>query len=127
MVAVNDDWDIAVSEPFTINTSDTFALTVSGSNAYLSNLTTGVYINYSIEGVEQFWTLESGAARIYTNSSANKIQVGEVADLSGLTAVQVQEVATKGTYTVNAAVPEPTTATLSLLALAGLAARRRRR
>ncbi len=132
MVAVNADWDIPIDgSTFTINTSDTFALTVSGSTAYLSNLTQEEYTSFSIEGNESKWSLTT-ASRIFTNSSANQVQVGEVADLTGLTEAQVLEVAKTGTYTVTStpgtpAVPEPATATLSLLALAGLAARRRRK
>ena len=129
MVAVNADWSIPIDDlTFTINTTDTFALTVSGSTAYFSNLTQGECTSFSIQGYESSWSLTT-ASRIFTNSTANQVQVGEVADLTGLTEAQVLEVATTGTYTVagapeTPAVPEPATATLSLLA--GLCARRRR-
>ncbi len=122
MVAVNNDWaDQVEGTTFTINTTDTFAFTFSGSNVYLSNLSTGTYVVGTPDAPGK-WALISGTSRIYTNSQANQLQFGQVADLTGLSESQILEVVTTGSYTV----PEPTTATLSLLALAGLAARRRR-
>lgn len=114
---------------FTINTTDTFALTRFGDMLYVSNLTTGVYIqqNLTAGNIPDDWNLVSGTARFWTNGGAQNIQAGEVANLSGLTEAQILEVVTSGSYTPSDSVPEPTTATLSLLALAGLAARRRRK
>lgn len=123
IVAVNADWLAPIEGSlFTINTTDTFALTFSNSNIYISNLSEGSYVKVTTD-VPGGWTLTSDSSRIYTNNSANQIQLGQVADLTGLTEDQVLQVATTGTYTV----PEPATATLSLLALVGLAVRRRRK
>lgn len=108
----------------TINTTDTFALTRFGDMLYVSNLSTGTYIEQDLTAgnISTDWNLVSGTARFWTNSEANKVQAGEVANLTGLTQTQILNVVTTGS-----SVPEPTTATLSLLALAGLAARRRRK
>ncbi len=57
-------------------------------------------------------TLDTTLSRGWSNGGVNTVTLGKVTDLSALAAP---------------AVPEPTTATLSLLALAGLAARRRRK
>ena len=107
---------------FAINTEDTFALTFSVDTVYLSNLSKGTSISTTVGAdAAAGWKLVSGTARIWTHGGTTPIQVGQVADLSGLTQAQVLSVVKTGT------VPEPATATLSLLALAGLAARRRRK
>ncbi len=114
--------DNIANTSFAINTEDTFALTFSVDTVYLSNLSQGTYISTTVSAdAAASWKLVSGTARIWTNSGTNQIQVGQVADLSDLTQAQVLSVVKTGT------VPEPATATLSLLALAGLAARRRRK
>ncbi|MGN0865468.1 MAG: PEP-CTERM sorting domain-containing protein [Akkermansia sp.] len=115
--------DVIQDTALNINTTDTFALTVWGTTVMLSNLTTGSCVSTSVANATT-WKILSGKARVFTNSGNNQIQFGQIADLSGLTAAQAAEVAKSGTFT---AVPEPATATLSLMALAGLAARRRRK
>ena len=113
----------------TADITSTFALTVSASNnvAYLSNLSTGQYITLSQDLTTLYtnatsYTLTSGASRVFTNGGNQHLAFGQVVDLSGLTAAQVLNVAKTGS-----SVPEPATGSLSLLALAGLAARRRRK
>ena len=129
-IGKNYNTPIAADTPvFTINTTDTFALTRFGDMLYVSNLTSGTYIqqNLTVGNISSDWNLVSGTARFWTNSGAQNVQAGEVANLTGLTDAQILEVVTTGSYTPSDPVPEPTTATLSLLALAGLAARRRRK
>ena len=107
------------------NTNDTYALTVSAENnvAYLSNLSTHEYVTVSdLQAVYGTKTLtlnsESGTEVFWTNNANVKVKFGQVADLTGFTNDDLKNVAAYG-------VPEPATATLSLLALAGLASRRR--
>lgn len=65
----------------------------------------------------------SGLASFWTDGGANHFTISSVTDMNTL-AGNGESFAT---YVMTKSVPEPTTATLSLLALAGLAARRRRR
>lgn len=111
------------------NTTDTFAITVyttlNAHTLYLSNLTTGEYVrvqNNDIPTEITKFDFISKKAHAYSASGAINLFVGEVADISGLTQSQVNNLVKTGSPT-----PEPTTATLSLLALVGLCARRRRR
>ncbi len=73
------------------------------------------------------WTLTSGTAKLWANGNATNAKTPStfytLTDLSNVTAAQYFSAPTDNTDTV----PEPATATLSLLPLAGLAARRRRR
>ena len=111
----------------TPDTTSTFALTVSGSNnvAYLSNLSTGDVVTLNnlsttFTNVSDY-AFKSGNARVWTNGAAEKMAFGQIANLTMMSEEQVLRAAKTGIIA-----PEPATATLSLLALAGLAARRRR-
>lgn len=64
-----------------------------------------------------------GASVVWTNSSGGQFTMGDLYDLSAVASNAAQFESFVKTKTI----PEPTTATLSLLALAGLAARRRRK
>ena len=106
MVAINSDWSKQIEgTSFAINTTDTFALTFSGSTVYLSNLSNGTYVSGTPDKPEK-WVLTSGISRIYTNTQANQLQFGQVADLSGLTQPQILEVATTGSYGSSAIIVE---------------------
>lgn len=109
------------------NTTDTFALTVYTAaddthTLYLSNLSTHELITVTeadIPAELTYFDMKSGTARVFSASGSVSIVVGQVGDLTGLSADMVKTFAATGA-------PEPATATLSLLALAGLAARRKR-
>lgn len=112
----------------TADITSTFALTVSASNnvAYLSNLSTGDYITLNTPLTTLYtndvdYTFKSGSSRVYTNGGDQHLAFGQVANLTMMSGEQVLRAAKTGIIA-----PEPATATLSLLALAGLAARRRR-
>lgn len=119
-------WDASHTYALTVAVYDDekqVSSTGTSTYVYLSDLNTQQYISYQLTGSEGIQTaLKSGSARAWTNSGNQTIKVGQVASLDGLTEEQVMQVVRTG-----ALIPEPTTATLSLLALAGLAARRRRR
>ena len=68
----------------------------------------------------------NGKTQFYTNSGAFNFGLGNVTDMSSLAGKNEAFVTYVKTKTT-ASIPEPATATLSLLALAGLAARRRRK
>lgn len=86
--------------------------TVTEDNASLYYFTSGV------KGVQQ----TIGATSVWTNGGGDKFTLGNVYDLSSIAGTNQF-----ATFVKTMTVPEPTTATLSLLALAGLAARRRRK
>ena len=87
-----------------------------GGNFSFSSVDSSVTGNGDVEGKTMFWT-DGGAA---------SYKLLGVTDMSSLEGDNTQFVSYLTTKTVSY-IPEPTTATLSLLALAGLAARRRRR
>lgn len=96
-----------VGEALAINTTDTFALTfatVEGVGyAIISNLNTGAYVELTSaeeSGVSaaNFNIGSNAYARIWTNSGANQVMMGEIASLSGLSLAQVRAVARSGTY-----------------------------
>lgn len=71
-----------------------------------------------------------GSSVVWTNSGGGKFTMGELYDLSSLASNAAQFevfVKTLEAPEVTPSIPEPATATLSLLALCGLAARRRRK
>lgn len=84
--------------------------------AYLFDLTIGNYI-YAEDLVGLRTTLTRDSSKVWTNGSEDIVRLGNVYLIDGLTRSEL----------VQRAIPEPATATLSLLALAGLAARRRRK
>ncbi len=105
----------------TTGTTDKSTFTTDGTTAY--TLGAGSYTIKYLGG-----TNGSAAADLYldgakvagfTSGNHNMNGVNNGGDTLNLT--------TNDTYGVTATIPEPTTATLSLLALAGLAARRRRK
>ncbi len=127
-----------------INSADTYAFAYDGVNdvAYLMNLTAAqtngaIYgTNYILLSQDNMrtdapmsgWlgqanTLVSGTSKLWVKQATTT--VGSVTDMSAV-AIQGQDVKSFAKAMVTA-VPEPATASLSLLALAGLAARRRRK
>lgn len=112
------------------DTTSTFALTVSASNnvAHLSNLSTGEVVTLSdlnsvFTNGKYTFTNDNAATRFYCNGDpgAQQFKLGQVANLRDMTTEQVFRAAKTGVIA-----PEPATVSLSLLAFAGLAARRRR-
>ncbi len=102
----------------TQNHTFTFAYDAVNKIAYLADCDTDAVISYALTDSETFaTTLISGTVRSWTNQGYQDYSFGAVTDMS----------AYAGTAAFAQYVPEPTTATLSLLALAGLAARRRRK
>lgn len=85
---------------------------------YLTNTETGDYVTgtWPYDGWGNTGTY---AGTFYTNDKIT-IEVGKAYDMEGITGDSFKE------YATIANVPEPATSTLSLLALAGLVARRRR-
>lgn len=137
VVGQTNSTDKKTSGSLIANNDDIFALTISKENnvGYLSNITTHEYVTiddlteafgvFSEESSEYVLSdsaiaITNGTTRIWSHGGDVQQCVLQLADLSGLTAAQVLNVAKTGN------IPEPATATLSLLALAGLAARRRR-
>lgn len=100
-------YDSATGTVFVYNASTKSLLTATTTNDESYYFTSGT-ANQSI-----------GNSAIYTQGGGHKMTFGYVTDLSSIAG----DVAAIKSYIV----PEPTTATLSLLALAGLAARRRRK
>lgn len=89
---------------------------ISTNIAYLFDLTAQRYI-YAENLTGCTATLTNDSSKVWTNSQKEHIRLGNVYLIDGLTRSEL----------VQRAIPEPATATLSLLALAGLAARRRRK
>ena len=93
-------------------TATNLTTTYEGGNFSFSSVASTVTGNGDVEGKTMFWT--DGGSAAY--------KLLGVTDMSSLEGNNNQFVS----YLTTKTVPEPTTATLSLLALAGLAARRRR-
>lgn len=85
---------------------------------YLADTTTGNYI--SADWAEYTPYTDIWQSSFYESADV-KVSVGKVYDMNGITGESFKN------YATAVSVPEPTTATLSLLTLAGLAARRRRK
>ncbi len=106
-----------------------FAYDAVSSTAYLYNVTKDELAIHNLSSDDASYHLVSGtsnndegASVVYTNEGNDYASYGTVYDMSSLAG----DTQAFTTYVKTMVVPEPTTATLSLLALAGLAARRRR-
>lgn len=115
-----------ISSPITLR----FAYDSVSNKAYLYRLDTGsistmtLATDYSLKGSNQGNANDvNGKAMFWTDAGASNFSVTSVSDLSAIAGNDELV----HSYITASAVPEPTTATLSLLALAGLAARRRRK
>ena len=121
----------------TLNYSTTDVLTFAfyEDTAYIGNKTTGDYITYDLTGTTLTTSMTSGSSRAWANGNPNGITPISSASIANLESLVIPEgesldmvtLVTTGVAQNMQLVPEPTTATLSLLALAGLAARRRRK
>ena len=111
-------------------TTDTLTFAYYDGTAYLGNMTTKEYISAST-GLPSPTTMTSGTSRAWANGDPGTTKIGatSIASLDDLDipAGYTLDMGKLMTTGVAQSVPEPTTATLSLLALAGLAARRRRK
>ncbi len=115
--------------------NDTLTMAVYEDYAYLGNQNSKEYVSIKLSDLT-FATgsdskMTSGGARAFANSDSTKIGETTIASLDNLPIpngeiLDITKLVTTG-VAMTRSVPEPTTATLSLLALAGLAARRRRR
>lgn len=115
--------------------NDTLTMAVYENYAYLGNQKSKKYVSIKLsdltiaEGSDSKMT--SGGARAFANSNSTKIGATTIASLDNLPIpngeiLDITKLVTTG-VAMTQSIPEPTTATLSLLALAGLAARRRRK
>lgn len=114
---------------------DTLTMAVYNGYAYFGNMRTQECISYNLSDLT-FATgsdsnMTSGGARAFANSNSTKIGATTISSLDNLPItngeiLDIKTLVTSGVAQTILQVPEPTTATLSLLALAGLAARRRR-
>ena len=124
---------ISAESPITLR----FAYDAESDIAYLYNVDTDKYItatnlttryeggNFSFSSVDSSITGNgdvTGKTMFWTDGGSAAYKLLGVTDMSSLEGDNTQFVS----YLTTKTVPEPTTATLSLLALAGLAARRRR-
>ena len=106
----------------TLNFSDGVIIDLGGNNLILGD---NVAITLSVESLENI----EGFSLFKAEGNVTGLDGITVTfeDETGAQKVAALSVNSDGTVVTTAAVPEPTTATLSLLALAGLAARRRRK
>ena len=120
----------------TLNYSTTDVLTFAfyEDTAYIGNKTTGDYITYDLTGTTLTTSMTSGTSRAWANGNPGitPVSSASIANLESLVipegeSLDMVTLVTTGVAQNMQLVPEPTTATLSLLALAGLAARRRRK
>lgn len=118
---------VTASTPLTLR----FAYDAESDLAYLYDATNDKLITYSIDSVAGLSSVAAdhngsdvnNKTQFYTQSNQFTFNLGKVYDMSE---VAGNNSAFKGFVTTKT-IPEPATATLSLLALAGLAARRRRK
>ena len=123
----DDAAEVSTSNPITLR----FAYDAVNHEAYLYNVGTGEYVSaenleasdtYSLTTVSSSVTGNGdidGKTMFWTDGGSANYKLLGVTDMSSL--------AGKSDFLAHVTAPEPTTATLSLLALMGLAARRRRR
>lgn len=121
---------ITGSPTLDINEGDSvsFAYDAVSKTALLYNETTKTLIETVLEEDDETYYFESGssdktegASAVFTQGGAHQLTFGNITNLEPIAG----DVSAIKSYI--GVVPEPSTATLSLLALAGLAARRRRR
>lgn len=109
-----------------VNSDTNFATAgiVVGQSALVKDETTGDVTGYlgSLTNAPQVWTTAKDKV-----TSLNPSHLTLLSKDNNTTAIQAANVYSPSVTIVTKVVPEPTTATLSLLALAGLAARRRRK
>lgn len=117
---------VSTTNPITLR----FAYDESSQAAYLYNVGTGEYVSatgLSTSEAYKLTTVESsvgdkdvnGKSMFWTYGGGTQYKLLKITDMSSL--------AGTGDFLAHVTAPEPTTATLSLLALVGLAARRRRK
>ena len=121
------------TKSLSFDTSDVLTFAFYDGKAYLGNKTDNTYISVTPPS-GLVTTMTSGTSRAWANgATTGSTQIGatKIVNLGGLTitAGEKLDMATlmKTGVAQSVTIPEPTTATLSLLALAGLAARRRRK
>lgn len=133
-LSVTDFSSISATSPITLR----FAYDAESDIAYLYNVDTDEYItatnlttryeggNFSFSSVDSSVTENgdvAGKTMFWTDTGSASYKLLGVTDMASIAGNDIQFVRYLKTKTI----PEPTTATLSLLALAGLAARRRRK
>lgn len=117
-------------------TTDTLTFAYYDGIAYIGNKTQGEYIALEVPDITT--TMTSGTSRAWANNNTDGVGTTQIVatTIAGLDNLGIEEgytldmrtlMTTGKAQTIALPVPEPTTATLSLLALAGLASRRRRR
>ena len=120
------------TDSITINENDIvrFAYDSVTATVLVYNMTTNKWLQATTTENDEKYYFKSGTAQknagssaVYTQGGNHDMTFGYVTDLKALAG----DVSAIKQYMQYAPLPEPTTATLSLLALAGLAARRRRR
>ena len=119
------------TDSITINENDIvrFAYDSVTATVLVYNMTTNKWLQATTENNEKYYFTSgtaqknTGSSAVYTQGNYHDMTFGYVTDLKALAG----DVSAIKQYMQYAPLPEPTTATLSLLALAGLAARRRRR
>ena len=115
----------SITDSLTLTTDTVYraAFDPNAESVYLTNTSTGDWVkgNWSKE-LSGWANIGTWASTFYTGDAVT-INVGNAYDMEGISGTTFEEYATD----YSPAVPEPTTSTLSLLALTGLAARRRRR
>ena len=101
---------------YNVNSETLLSVTLTGVSGYSKE---DCYFTSGVSGTQQ----KVGSSAFYSNSGNTEAVFGKIYDMSTLAGNNVEFSKFVKTLTI----PEPTTATLSLLALCGLAARRRRR
>ena len=119
------------------STTASYTTTIVTYNGYSNNNDHGL-LTYTFNGSAPTFTLEDTLTFTFAISSErnsenkvpndNKVPMATFVGLSAAPHIYTSNGKNwQGAFQITATIPEPTTATLSLLALAGLAARRRRR
>lgn len=126
--------DIVVKSDSNVDNITLNGGSITFENGSVLTVTNGVELNGAtvVVNVDSIEDIVSGAEIILFNDTTGTLTFDDTVitfvDANGEeTQATVNGAATGGSITVNTVIPEPTTATLSLLALAALAGRRRRR